>query len=132
MNLKFFSFLLLVGAVLVGSSFTQIDPSWKVPDEYKNMENPVAGDEEMTEIGEELWEIHCRSCHGKEGLGDGPKAAQLETPSGDFTSEAFHDQTDGEMYYKTVEGRGDMPGYKKKIPNEEDMWALVNFMRTLE
>lgn len=132
MNLKIVSLFLLVGAVLLGSNFTQIDPSWEVPEKYKNMENPVAGDEEMTEIGEELWEKHCRSCHGKEGLGDGPKAAQLETPSGDFTSEKFHAQSDGEMYYKTLEGRGDMPGYKKKIPYEEDMWALVNFMRTLE
>jgi hypothetical protein len=65
-------------------------------------------------------------------LGDGSKAAQLDTDCGDFTSATFQKQTDGEIFYKTAEGRGDMPSYKKKIPDAQDIWDIVNFMRTLK
>jgi hypothetical protein len=36
------------------------------------------------------------------------------------------------MFYKITEGRDDMPSFKKKIPEAEERWALVNFMRTLK
>ncbi len=106
--------------------------NWTVPASFLNMPNPVKADKSSLDIGKSLWNKHCASCHGKTGLGDGPKAATLDTPSGDFSSAAFQKQTDGALFYKTVEGRGDMPGYKKKIPDKEDMWSLVNFMRTFK
>jgi len=59
------------------------------------------------------------------------KAAQLETSPGDFTEKSFSNQPDGSLFYKTLEGRDDMPSYKKKIPDEEDIWCVVNYMRTL-
>lgn len=110
----------------------QSNSDWPVPEKYQKMKNPVAASDDSVEAGEDLWKTHCKSCHGKEGLGDGPKAAQLDTPAGDFTSAKFQKQTDGALFYKTLEGKGDMPSYKKKIPNEEDLWHLVNFMRTLK
>ncbi len=105
---------------------------WPVPDKYKNMANPLKGDAASLVTGKNLWVQHCQSCHGKKGKGDGPKAEQLDTDCGDFTKPAFHAQTDGAMFYKTYEGRKDMPSYKKKIPDQNDIWALVNFMRTLK
>ena len=96
------------------------------------MKNPVAKSDESVEIGEELYMQHCKSCHGKEGLGDGPKAADQKGDLGDFSDAAFHAQTDGELFYKTKEGRDDMPGFGKKIPDDEDLWSVVNFMRTLK
>ena len=64
--------------------------------------------------------------------GDGPKAAQLDTESGDFTVAAFQSQTDGALFYKTSEGRKDMPSFKKKIADQNDIWAVVNYMRTFK
>ena len=130
MKIKILISAAMVGLMLSLASF-QIADDWKVPDNFNKMENPVAGDDDATDRGEELWKQHCRSCHGKEGLGDGNKAAQLDTPAGDFSTAKFQKQSDGAMYYKTLEGRGDMPSYKKKIPDEEDLWSLVNFMRTM-
>jgi hypothetical protein len=26
----------------------------------------------------------------------------------------------------------DMPGFKKKIPENDDIWSIVNFMRTMK
>ncbi len=36
------------------------------------------------------------------------------------------------FFYKTTEGRGDMPSFKKKLPDPNDIWDLVNYMRTLK
>ncbi len=107
------------------------EKEWIVPDAAKNMANPTdASDEENIEIGEEIYMKHCKSCHGKTGLGDGPKSEELDTPSGDFSTD-ITDQTDGELFYKIKEGRDDMPEFSKKIPDDEDVWLVVDFLRTL-
>ena len=131
MKSRIFSIGIILIASILGLAFissNQTDP-WPVPDKYEKMDNPVKYDKKLASS---LWTKHCKSCHGKEGLGDGPKAAQLDTPSGDFTTEEFQSQSDGAMFYKTFEGRDDMPGYKKKIPDKEDIWQLVHLMRTFE
>lgn len=136
MKTKTFLYSLLALTLLVSLAFgvksISPDSSWPVPDKYKNMKNPVAADSESISTGKSLYTLHCKSCHGKEGLGDGSKAAQLDTPCGDFTDEAFQSQTDGALYYKTAEGRDDMPGFRNKIPDSDDLWSLVNYLRTLE
>jgi mono/diheme cytochrome c family protein len=103
-----------------------------VPAEYEKMANPTdPDDDESIEIGEELYMKHCKSCHGKEGLGDGPKAAEQKGDLGDFSSAEFQGQSDGALFYKSKVGRDDMPDFSKKIPNDEDIWFIVDFMRTL-
>ena len=111
---------------------TKQDPKpWPVPAEFKNMQNPVKADAESLQIGKMLYNKNCASCHGKAGLGDGPKARMLETFSGDFSGDFYQNQTDGEHFYKTKEGRDEMPGYGKKM-SDEDIWHMVNYMRTFK
>lgn len=105
---------------------------WPVPDNYKNKVNPLKGNAESLTTGKTLYNQHCKSCHGTKGKGDGPKAAQLDTESGDFTKASFQSQTDGSLFYKTYQGRKDMPSYKTKIPDANDIWAIVNYMRTFK
>ena len=124
-------FFLVMSYSFILKSSSEGDP-WVAPEKYQKMENPVTADGESIAIGKTLYGKHCKSCHGKEGLGDGSKAAQLDTPSGDFTSEEFISQSDGSIYYKTIEGRDDMPSFKKKIPDADDIWSIVNYIRTLE
>jgi mono/diheme cytochrome c family protein len=107
--------------------------AWEVPAKYKTMKASVnLKDAGVIAIGKELWAKHCKSCHGSKGLGDGPKAATLKTHPGDFSSATFQKQTDGDIYYKAIIGRDEMPNYEKKIPSESDRWSLVAFMRTLK
>ena len=134
-SLIFFAVSLLIAvAFLSNNAFSQKKPApWVIPAKYKTMKNPVkATNAEATANGKALFAKHCKSCHGSKGLGDGPKAAGLKTSSGDFSSAAFQSQTDGELYYETAIGRDEMPGYEKKIPDADDIWAVVNFMRTLK
>ncbi len=125
--------LLVVGILTLGLySFTTItQDKWVVPEKYVNMKNPTDPSADLN-VGKALYSKHCQSCHGKEGYGDGPKAADMKGDLGDFSSPEFHEQTDGELFYKTSFGRGDMPEYTKKMPDDEDRWLIVNYMRTLE
>ena len=43
----------------------------------------------------------------------------------------FQKQSDGALFYKTLEGRDEMPSYKKKIPDQDDVWQLVHYMNGL-
>ena len=96
------------------------------------MKNPTdASDEDNLDIGSELYAKHCKSCHGKERLGDGPKAAEQKGDLGDFSSSEFQAQSDGALFYKSKIGRNDMPDFSKKITSDDDIWYIVNYMRTL-
>jgi mono/diheme cytochrome c family protein len=137
---RFFSFtkksqylFALLTASLGLYSFTlyQAKP-WVVPDAYVKKANPVKSDAESLQTGKELWSKHCVSCHGKAGAGDGTKAAQLETEMTDFATDDVQKQTDGALFYKILEGRDEMPTFKKKIPEQEDIWSIVNYLRTLK
>ena len=131
------SFLLAVITSLFLSYSFYVDSQgngnlWLVPEKYQKMKNPVEVSKESIERGKFLYSEHCKSCHGEKGLGDGPEAAQLDTPSGDFSNKFFQTQSDGSIFYKTLEGRDDMPGFKKEIPDAKDMWSVVNYVRNLD
>jgi mono/diheme cytochrome c family protein len=119
---------------LIGMAFTiaQQPKPWPVPDAAAKAVNPVKSNAESISAGKALWNTHCASCHGKKGLGDGTKAAQLKTQPADLSTATFQSQTDGSVFYKISEGREDMPSFKKKIPDAEDIWSLVVFFRTLK
>jgi mono/diheme cytochrome c family protein len=122
---------LIAGCMIMGFSITGNKP-WPVPEKEAAKANPVKSDAGSIAEGKELWVKHCQSCHGKTGHGDGTKAAQLKTEPGNFSTPAAQKQRDGALFYKISEGREDMPSFKKKIPDQNDIWNIVNFMRTLK
>jgi len=135
MKKKFLRF----GTLLVGSfallSMTIIksndqDP-WEVPAEYKNLKNPYTNVEDDELIGEELYGMYCQSCHGIKGKGDGVNAELVSTPVADFTTASFKNQSDGSLYYKLITGRNDMVGFQLIIPEEEDLWMVINYIKNL-
>jgi len=122
--------MMLNAICLVG--FSQKPAKWAAPDKYKTTKNPSAGDASSVSTGKDLYAKHCKSCHGKDGLGDGPKAATLGTSCSDFTTKDFQAQSDGEIFYKVSTGRDKMPSFSKTLPEDADRWALVNYLRKLK
>ncbi|AFD07279.1 c-type cytochrome [Solitalea canadensis] len=123
--------VVMVGGLLLSFTYYQTKP-WVVPEKNAKMANPVKADAASLKTGKEMWTKHCASCHGKTGLGDGTKAASLKTAMEDLTTAAVQKQSDGALYYKVSEGREEMPSFKKKIPDSEDLWSIVNYMRTFK
>jgi len=132
--MKVFLFSLIAGMfiIIAGFKVNQEPKPWPVPDKAAKTPNPVKSSAESISAGKALYNQHCASCHGKKGLGDGTKAAQLKTHPGDFSLASFQAQSDGSLFYKVETGREDMPSFKKKIPDATDVWDLVNYMRTLK
>lgn len=125
--------LLLVAIVSFAlySFTTVVQDEWVVPEKYENMKNPTDPTVDL-DIGKSLYNKHCKSCHGSKGYGDGTKADEVEGDLGDFSTAEFQAQSDGAVFYKSYIGRKDMPNYEKKIPDEEDVWLVVNYMRTMK
>ena len=133
-NLK----LLLPGSTVLVLCLSLVSPNvtaqakpWTVPANFKSMKNPVAMSDASTAAGQALYVKTCAACHGKTGLGDGPKAKSLKTMPNNFTKADYQNQTDGEQFYKTKTGRGDMTKYEGKL-SDDDIWNLVNYMRTFK
>lgn len=123
--------LIFAAAVLVSTTLSAQPKPWVVPANFKTMKNPVAKGDASSKAGMALYTKNCASCHGKAGLGDGVKARALKDFPGDFSKADFQNQTDGEHFYKTKMGRGEMPKYEGKL-SDDDIWNLVNFMRTFK
>ncbi|HXF08844.1 MAG TPA: cytochrome c/FTR1 family iron permease [Candidatus Acidoferrales bacterium] len=77
-------------------------------------------------LGSQLYQMHCASCHGSEGRGDGPAAAALEPRPTDFHDLARRNQRSLLSYYNTVTlgvpGTA-MASYSQL--SEVERWALV-------
>ncbi len=125
-------FLPILFSFIAIQSYSQDKGKWVVPAEYKTMKNPVAVDASSVDLGKDLYAKYCKACHGKTGLGDGPKAASLGVSSGNFTTKEFKSQPDGVLFYMVTTGKDKMPGFGKPLPEDNDRWALVNYMKTLK
>ncbi len=123
--------IFITGTSLITIGQPKPNAPWVAPEKYVNMPNPaVKADAKSIAAGKALYQVNCEGCHGKKGIGNGTKAADLKTIPGNFTKDAFQSQTDGTIFYKLTEGRNEMPKAKKDLPNDIDRWHLVNYLRT--
>ena len=120
-----------IAALLLTTTLVAQTKPWVAPANFKTMKNPIAISDASTQAGQALYVKTCAACHGRTGLGDGPKAKSLKTVPGDFSKTISQNQTDGEHFYKTKNGRGDMPKYEGKM-TDDDIWNIVNYIRTLK
>jgi len=121
-------FFVNAAVLLLSSTLVAQTKPWVVPANFKSMKNPVAMSDASVLAGQTLYNKTCAACHGKTGAGDGPKSKSLKTPMNDLSKAEFQNQTDGEHFYKTKTGRGEMTKYEGKL-SDDDIWNIVNYMR---
>lgn len=94
--------------------------------------NSLRNSFEVMQRGQKMYYTYCGVCHGMTGRGDGPVAAKtiLKPPS--LVNQKMKDWADGGLYHMIVVGRGLMGSFASQIPNEQDRWALVHFIRRLQ
>ena len=94
-------------------------------------ENPIEADEASIARGAELFEIHCRMCHGATAEGTGPIAPFLANKPANLTSPIVQSKSDGSIFLTITNGvEGKMPPLNENLL-VPDRWDLVNFIRTL-
>ncbi|HEY8393814.1 MAG TPA: CopD family protein [Thermaerobacter sp.] len=94
--------------------------------------NPLPPAPEVLERGREIYALHCASCHGPAGRGDGPAAAGMVPPPADLTGVHVRQHTDGDLYWwitHGIEGTA-MPAFGDRL-TEEERWAVIHFVRRL-
>jgi mono/diheme cytochrome c family protein len=115
--------LLLVFIFSSYFAIAQDFPPWPVPDEAAAVENPIEANKSSIEAGKALFDLQCKACHGEKGLGDGL------IKSGSLVDEKFQQQSDGAVFWKLQEGRGQMPSFAA-LP-EDQLWNVINYIRSL-
>lgn len=103
----------------------------EIPDEARNLANPVAASASSIESGGRTFSTMCTPCHGPNGDGTGHLAQHLHVEPANFTEPELQDsRTDGELFYVLTYGHGAMPGQMDRL-EDELKWDLINYVRTL-
>jgi mono/diheme cytochrome c family protein len=131
-------------------SFMEIQPSYRqmenplpVPEHSIPIEGPVAipgmlppenpseADESSIARGAQLYDIHCKLCHGATADGNGPIAPFLANKPANLTLPIVQSKSDGSIFLTISNGvDGRMPPMNENLLVPE-RWDLVNFIRTL-
>jgi len=93
-------------------------------------DDAVAYSEESAAQGAQLYQHFCTECHGK----DGKALMDVISDATDLTDpEAYYNGSTREDMFRSIsDGAGvGMPPWKSQFKNEQDMWHLVNFIRSL-
>lgn len=101
-------------------------PEWVVPADKKAKLSSFEFTDSVRKHGREVYEANCALCHGTPGLGNFQK---LTPPPPDPVTAKMQQNTDGDLFYKITEGRGQMSSFKD-ILNPEDIWAVIAYMRS--
>lgn len=96
------------------------------------LKNPLSGSAEILEIGRAKFDIYCAVCHGAEGKGDGTVAKKMSIQVPSLVSDKARGYNDGRIFHIITDGQGVMSSYAYQITNENDRWAIVNYIRSLQ
>jgi mono/diheme cytochrome c family protein len=118
--------ILLMGsqALRAQSAAAVIDPSWAVPPQAAQRQNPMRIHPDAALGGRKIFERNCVMCHG-----DVTHPRTNHAP--DLSSPAVQIETDGSLFWRMSQGnsRRAMPSFSS-IP-ETQRWQLVLYIRSL-
>lgn len=103
-------------------------PKPAVPPEAAQKANPVKPTPESISKGKKVYAIDCALCHGENG--DGKNDMDVKNVP-DFTNaDVQKSATDGAWFYIIRKGKGDMPPEETSRAKDDEVWNLVNYIRT--
>jgi mono/diheme cytochrome c family protein len=84
------------------------------------------------EAGGTLYGLDCGACHGVDGRAQTPSGQWMYPRAADLTSKRVQSYSDQELFWIINNGIRftGMPGFGK-VETPDDIWSLVNYMRTL-
>mgnify|MGYP003573136899 FL=1 len=106
-----------------------------IPAEYSGQKNPIPASEASISRGAEIYEDDCATCHGDEGMGDGPGGESLD-PAPAPLSHTGRMLADDYLFWRISEGgakepfNSAMPAWKKNL-DEDERWDVINYLRVM-
>jgi mono/diheme cytochrome c family protein len=107
-----------------------------IPQQYYDKFNPLSATPENLQAGAKLYQLHCASCHGAEGYGDGVAGKALQPPPSNLAMLMRMGMMarDEYLYWTIAEGgtalNTSMPAFKETL-SENDAWQLILHLRSL-
>jgi mono/diheme cytochrome c family protein len=104
------------------------------PEEFQKKPNPIPPTAEVVKEAPSVYESKCSKCHGDRGDGKGSATKGLDVKPRNYTNKSVMETIpDGQLFWIIANGSDpeatEMGPYKKKL-SEEQMWALVHYIRT--
>ena len=123
--------LFILGAPLLFASLAQPPAaSPGVPDDAKQMVNPVKPTAESLAKAKKMYGYDCAMCHGDHGDGKGDLVADMKLSLKDYTDPAaLKGMSDGEIFYIIKNGKGQMTGEGDRA-KPDDLWNMVVLLRS--
>ena len=129
--------LILVLVFLAGASYVAASqqvaadaPSLSV-DAAKALKSPVPSSSDSIARGKRLYQTHgCANCHGA----DGKALIEVVANATDLTDPSVwkNGTSEGLVFRSIRDGAGlAMPPFKTEVDAQDDLWHLVNFVRSL-
>ena len=95
-------------------------------------DNPLPRTMDNFRAGQDLYNVYCIVCHGKEGHGDGPVTGPDRFPAPpSLHTEQARGYRDGTIWHVIGKGTEKMPGYADKL-DPHDRWKVVHYLRALQ
>jgi len=131
----FVTTLMISSAICSGSALgsrraVQNETSRLTAEEARKLKSPVTFSKESIARGRELFSRNCTACHGN----DAKSQVDVVANATDLTEPKMwrSGTAEGEIFRSIRDGAGDsMPSFKAQFRKEEDLWHLVNFIRSL-
>ena len=94
------------------------------------------GPKAMLDRGENRFNVYCSPCHGRAGDGNGFVTQRglgyWQKVPASLHSPRLRKAEDGHLYDVITHGKGVMYGYAARIPDPNDRWAIVSYVRVLQ
>lgn len=122
--------VLLIVAIILVVPVLHAQESKMSREEAAKLKSPVAYSKESVSSGRAIFLRNCTECHGN----DGKSMVDVIANATDLTDPKLwkHGTTEGEIFRSIRDGAADtMPAFATQIRKEEDIWHLVNFIRSL-
>ena len=96
--------------------------------------SPVKITRELLDRGQDRFNIYCAPCHGELGDGKGMVAqyAPFDALLPTYHQDRLRDVEDGYLFEVLSNGLNNMPSHKAQIPDVNDRWAIVAYIRVLQ
>ncbi|MBU2652123.1 MAG: c-type cytochrome [Bacteroidetes bacterium] len=102
-----------------------------IPDEADQLVNPYTNDTKAPLRGARVYKKVCWTCHGDNGSGTGPQAAEIETKPANFKDPLVAGRSDGALFWWISNGGSDMQAFKDAL-TEDEIWDLVMYIRKVQ
>lgn len=106
----------------------------ELPQEFRALRNPFAGDANSAEEGRGYFMKGCAPCHGPNADGRGPAARGLDPAPADFRfGPILREHSDAYVFWRITEGKHGtaMPRWNG-VYDARQRWTIVTYLRSLE